>query len=112
MTNGLVKYNDVVKLIRETGRELLDECEWHYDEELQDKVYINAKEVDMILGYNKRLREKLKALEMEPGEWVHYNNTWRCSVCEKYVYGAYTEIYSGEYRFCPYCGTRMEENDG
>lgn len=63
--NGLVKYDDVIKLIRETGRELLDECEWHYDEELQDEVYTDAKEVDMILGYNKRLREKLKALKEE-----------------------------------------------
>lgn len=61
--NGLVKYEDVIKLIRETGRELLDECEWHYDEELQDDVYNDTKEVDMILKYNKRLRDKLRAMK-------------------------------------------------
>lgn len=56
-----------------------------------------------------------KALtEREHGEWVHCDDgecSWRCSVCRKYVYGAYTEIYSGEYHFCPYCGARMDGDE-
>ena len=46
-------------------------------------------------------------------EWGE-DEDYRCSVCQKYVYGCLGEVLSGHYKFCPYCGCAMEgeEDDG
>lgn len=46
-------------------------------------------------------------------EWVD-DMDYRCSACQKYVYGCLGEVLSGHYKFCPYCGCAMEgeEDDG
>ena len=41
-------------------------------------------------------------------EWVD-DMGFRCSCCHKYVYDCVGEILSGCFKFCPYCGARMEE---
>ena len=43
-------------------------------------------------------------------EWVDDMDYW-CSVCHKYVYGCLGEVLSGQYKYCPYCGARMEYVD-
>lgn len=50
-------------------------------------------------------------VEVWHGKWVHCDDgslSWRCSVCGKHAYGNYTEVFSGEYHFCPNCGARMD----
>ena len=44
------------------------------------------------------------------GKWKHddESSSYYCSVCGKHAYGAFSEIYTGEYRFCPFCGSPME----
>ena len=34
--------------------------------------------------------------------------SWYCSECGKHAYGCFFEVYIGEYRYCPNCGSRME----
>lgn len=111
MMNGLVKYDDVIKLVQKVCLELLDQCEHHYDEELQDEVYSNTKEVDLILQSNKKLRNGLKALEMKHGRWIfeEYPDGYyhaECTACGIWV----SDSAYRTYNFCPYCGARMEDN--
>ena len=40
-------------------------------------------------------------------EWGE-DEDYRCSVCQKYVYGCLGEVLSGHYKYCPYCGAAME----
>ena len=42
-------------------------------------------------------------------EWHEDNREWYCSECKRFVYGVSLEVYSGEYKFCPHCGARMDE---
>lgn len=44
------------------------------------------------------------------GKWVHCDDgsiSYRCSLCGKHQYGNYSEIFSGEFYFCPNCGADM-----
>ena len=62
MMNGLVKYDDVVKLVRQVCMELLDKCAYHYDEDLQEEVYSDMREVNMLLQWNKKMLNGLNEL--------------------------------------------------
>ena len=42
-------------------------------------------------------------------KWHEDNREWFCSECKRFVYGVSLEVYSGEYKFCPHCGARMDE---
>lgn len=44
-------------------------------------------------------------------EWHEDNREWYCSECKRFVYGVSLEVYSGEYKFCPHCGAKMDEVD-
>ena len=49
--------------------------------------------------------------ERKTGKWIHFDDgsaSYRCSICGKHQYGNYSEIFSGEFHFCPNCGARME----
>lgn len=48
------------------------------------------------------------------GRWVHCDDgsiSYRCSLCGKHQYGNYSEIFSGEFHFCPNCGASMSEGE-
>lgn len=55
-----------------------------------------------------------KFTERKKGEWIHCDDgsvSYRCSVCGKHAYGNYSEIFSGEYHYCPNCGAEMEKGE-
>ena len=48
-------------------------------------------------------------IEDKKGFWEYVDDVdYRCSVCHKYAYGCLGEVLSGQYKYCPYCGARME----
>ena len=58
------------------------------------------------IGYMSFKREK----ELKRGEWINYKDEHQCSVCRNVVCD---EWYDDEqYDYCPYCGAKMEVQDG
>ena len=51
--------------------------------------------------------EALKEPEREKGKWLWIGNNCFCGECHRPVYGII-----GDYKYCPYCGAEMEEEDG
>lgn len=50
-------------------------------------------------------------VEQRTGKWIideTESASWFCSECGKHAYGCFSEIYSGEYHYCPNCGAKME----
>ena len=48
--------------------------------------------------------------ENRKGKWIYCDDesiSYRCSECGKHQYGSFSEIFSGEFRFCPNCGAEM-----
>lgn len=43
------------------------------------------------------------------GTWIYTDEGYMCTACEKSVYGCGLEVMTGQYRYCPNCGARMEE---
>ena len=44
------------------------------------------------------------------GKWELHDDesfSYKCSVCGKHAYGCFSEVYAGEYHYCPNCGARM-----
>lgn len=48
------------------------------------------------------------------GEWEWHENAceWYCSNCKRFAYSAYLEVISGEYKYCPHCGAKMDKVEG
>ena len=52
--------------------------------------------------------------ERKKGKWIHYDDgsvSYRCSICGKHQYGNFSEIFFGEFHYCPNCGAKMEDED-
>ncbi len=47
------------------------------------------------------------------GKWIWdgENNAYGCSYCHHHAYGNTTECFDGTYKFCPFCGAKMEVNN-
>lgn len=59
-------------------------------------------------------REEIKALQgkiaARHGRWIYHSadGVYGCSVCGTNQYGAFSEIYTGLYKYCPICGAIMD----
>lgn len=72
----------------------------------------------MAIGYNHAVADCIaiiKNIITVDGYWKHDDESpsFYCSACGRHAYGAFSEIYTGEYKYCPFCGAEMksEEND-
>ena len=45
-------------------------------------------------------------LERKNGKWIWDDEGYHCSECFYHAYGNTAEIYSGQYNYCPSCGSR------
>lgn len=50
-------------------------------------------------------------VELRHGKWEYDAETagFKCTACGKRIYGMTLEIGSGDIKYCPNCGARMEE---
>lgn len=58
--------------------------------------------------------EKIKSLPsaQRTGRWIWDDEGYHCSECFYHAYGNTSEVMCGDFKFCPNCGARMEEEDG
>ena len=45
-------------------------------------------------------------VERKIGKWIWDDEGYHCSECFYHAYGNTAEIYSGQYNYCPSCGSR------
>lgn len=113
-TNDLISRQSALALVRDVCNAIMSCCGSHYDEEVEDEVYDDIREVDAILKCNKEIRIALKNLpsaqpEKRTGSWLvvetHSNwsdfDTFICTNCD-----AKFEKFEAT-KFCPNCGARM-----
>ena len=70
---------------------------------------------DQTIGNNAESCHKSNAEEQKNGKWSPFDDGngfgFQCSVCKCVTYGCSLEIFIGDFKYCPYCGTRMETDD-
>lgn len=72
-----------------------------------DEVYTNGAELVPIF----RMKQWFAHVpERKVGKWKHDDESpsYYCSHCGHHAYGSFSKIYTGEYRYCPFCGAEME----
>lgn len=53
--------------------------------------------------------DALDCVAQRMGEWIYEGSgSFSCSECGKHQHGSFSEIYLGEFHFCPNCGAKME----
>ena len=58
-----------------------------------------------------KITDAIAKTEQKHGKWIKEDDGslfYRCSACGKAQYGNFSEIWMGEYHFCPNCGASME----
>lgn len=56
--------------------------------------------------------DDMPAVDAEPvrhGLWIWDDEGYHCSECFYHAYGETGEVLSGNWHYCPHCGSRMEE---
>ena len=55
-------------------------------------------------------------VERKHGKWSPFDDGngfgFQCSACKCVTYGCSLEIFTGDFKFCPYCGADMIQNEG
>lgn len=74
-----------------------------YAEQCDDK-WVDSVSIKALYIAVRAMAEERKKGFWEWGE----DEDYRCSNCQKYVYGCLGEVLSGHYKYCPYCGSAME----
>ena len=71
-TNDLISRESALALVRDICDAIMSCCGSHYDEEVEDEVYDDIREVDAILKCNKEIRTALKNLPSKQPEqqWI------------------------------------------
>lgn len=66
------------------------------------------------VGYEgaRQILESLPSARQK-GKWIWDDEGYHCSECFYHAYGNTSEVYCGDWNFCPHCGAWMEgEEDG
>ena len=116
--DDLISRQAAIDLVKDVCDAIMSCCGSHYDEETDDEVYDDIREIDAILKCNKEMRIALKNMpsaesERKTGKWtdaVLPNDNGGlpvqvCDQCNTFFPLAYT---GGGHRFCPSCGAKME----
>ena len=65
----------------------------------------------MVRGLQKAAEICRAADSVKHGRWKWDGEDYYCSECTKHAYGSIAEVLEGEYKFCPFCGARMDGDD-
>lgn len=83
----LISRQAAIDLVKDVCDAIMSCCGSHYDEETDDEVYDDIREIDAILKCNKEMRIALKNMpsaepERKTGKWI-YNSpvTMKCNQC-------------------------------
>lgn len=74
--SDLISRQDAIDLVRDICNAIMCECDSHYDDEVGDEVYEDAREVEAILKCNKRIRKALRNMPSVQPEIIH------CAECK------------------------------
>jgi hypothetical protein len=74
--DDLISKQDALELVRDVCDAIMSCCGSHYDEETEDEVYDDIREVDAILKCNKEIRIALKNMPSAQTEII------RCKDCK------------------------------
>ena len=94
-----------IDLVKDVCDAIMSCCGSHYDEETDDEVYDDIREIDAILKCNKEMRIALKNMpsaepERKMGKWI-YNSpvTMKCDQCGFVI----KDWDWHRFKFCPNC---------
>lgn len=78
-------------------------------ERLKDRIRHSG---DFTALEKRYLEERIEGEPMKHGKWKDYPSCWGCSQCGRTVSKKYISLPVIEcYRFCPYCGAKMEGSE-
>ena len=98
-----------IDLVKDVCDAIMSCCGSHYDEETDDEVYDDIREIDAILKCNKEMRIALKNMpsaepERKTGKWI-YNSpvTMKCNQCGLVI----KDWDWHRFKYCPNCCSDM-----
>ena len=103
--DDLISRQAAIDLVKDVCDAIMSCCGSHYDEETDDEVYDDIREIDAILKCNKEMRIALKNIpsaepERKMGKWI-YNSpvTMKCDQCGFVI----KDWDWHRFKFCPNC---------
>ena len=107
--DDLISRQAAIDLVKDVCDAIISCCGSHYDEETDDEVYDDIREIDAILKCNKEMRIALKNMpsaepERKTGKWI-YNSpvTMKCDQCGFVI----KDWDWHRFKFCPNCDCDM-----
>ena len=105
----LIDRQAAIDLVKDVCDAIMSCCGSHYDEETDDEVYDDIREIDAILKCNKEMRIALKNMpsaepERKTGKWI-YNSpvTMKCNQCGLVI----KDWDWHRFKYCPNCYSDM-----
>lgn len=96
-----IERDAALQFVFDACAECMDACEEF------DGIYADCNQC-MLEGDKLKLRDLPAAdvVERKNGKWIWDDEGYHCSECFYHAYGNTAEIYSGQYNYCPSCGSR------
>lgn len=92
-----------------SGEMTLDEAKKNFDCIVDVQSTASAVPLESYQSMEQTVNKLNDALKHGHWEWHEDNREWYCSECKRFVYSVSLEVMSGEYKFCPHCGAKMDE---
>ena len=107
--DDLISRQAAIDLVKDVCDAIISCCGSHYDEETDDEVYDDIREIDAILKCNKEMRIALKNMpsaepERKTGKWIYKSPvTMKCDQCGFVI----KDWDWHRFKFCPNCDCDM-----